>query len=58
MLIGSLGNAMKMAPEESEIHVLQAFYYLGMMSVDFASPPSFIAILSVSSGYKTVQTRS
>ena len=30
----SLGHAMKIAPEESEIHVLQAFYYLGMMSVD------------------------
>jgi hypothetical protein len=30
----SLGYALKMAPKESEIHVLQAFYYIGMMSVD------------------------
>jgi hypothetical protein len=29
-----LGYALKMAPKESEIHVLQAFYYLGMMSVE------------------------
>lgn len=30
----SLGYALKMAPGESEIHVMQAFYYIGMMSVD------------------------
>lgn len=30
----SLGYALKMAPRESEIHVLQAFYYIGMISVD------------------------
>ena len=30
----SLGYALKMAPSESEIHVLQAFYYVGMISVD------------------------
>jgi hypothetical protein len=30
----SLGYALKMAPGESEIHTLQAFYYIGMMSVD------------------------
>lgn len=30
----SLGYALKMAPKESEIHVMQAFYFIGMMSVD------------------------
>jgi hypothetical protein len=30
----SLDYALKMAPGESEIHALQAFYYIGMMSVD------------------------
>lgn len=30
----SLGYAVKIAPRESELHVLQAFYYIGMMSVE------------------------
>ena len=30
----SLENAMELAPEESEVSVLQALYYLGMMSVE------------------------
>ncbi len=29
-----LDNAMKLVPEESEVHVLESFYYIGMMSVD------------------------
>jgi hypothetical protein len=30
----AIGYAMKLAPKESELHVLQAFYYIGMISVD------------------------
>jgi len=30
----SLGYALKMEPSESEIHVMQAFYYIAMMAVD------------------------
>ncbi len=30
----SLDKAMKMVPEESEVHVLEAFYYIGMISAD------------------------
>jgi len=30
----SLDKAMKMVPEESEAHVLEAFYYIGMISAD------------------------
>ncbi len=30
----SIGYSMKLAPQESELHVLQAFYYIAMMSVD------------------------
>jgi hypothetical protein len=30
----AIGYALKLAPKESELHVLQAFYYIGMISVD------------------------
>ncbi len=30
----SLDKVMKMVPEESEVHVLEAFYYIGMISAD------------------------
>ncbi|MCK5066955.1 MAG: hypothetical protein KAR16_05935 [Bacteroidales bacterium] len=33
----SLDKASELAPEESEIHVLKALYYIGMMSVDPAT---------------------
>jgi hypothetical protein len=29
-----LDNAMELVPEESEVHVLESFYYIGLMSVD------------------------
>jgi hypothetical protein len=39
----AIGYSLKLAPKESELHVLQAYYYIGIMSVDpeFRGPAYF-----------------